>query len=106
LTVLPAATFTATPIGISIKQALVYPNPCRGDGEIMIFVPLTTDSDVSVEVYTSSLRKISSRSFKQVQAGTAIHMQLTGGTAMANGIYYLEARAQGKKWYMKAVVIK
>jgi hypothetical protein len=91
----------------AVTTAIVYPNPSTSSGTVQVAVPLTTTSDVTLEVFTTNFRKIIHQTYPQTFAGTDLRLELKGdhGERLANGLYYILAQAQGKRWIMKLLVI-
>ena len=89
-----------------VATAAVMPNPATTD-QVQVVVPLTATSDVTLEVLTTNFRKVIHREYPQTFAGTNLRLELTGdkGERMANGLYYIFARAQGRHWVIKLLVL-
>jgi len=91
----------------AVKTATVYPNPSTSSGTVQLAVPLTTTSDVTVGIYTTNFRKVTQKTFPQSAVGTDLPLELKGerGETLANGLYYILAQAQGKRWTVKLLVL-
>jgi hypothetical protein len=93
-----AALVTADP--------LVYPNPATSS-TTNIQLPMTNMTNVTVQMFTVSLRQVRVVHVPQV-AGNTLTVQLTdkSGVSLANGLYYFIIHANGQKWMTKLLILK
>ncbi len=91
----------------AVRTASVYPNPSTSSNIVSLAVPLTAPSDVKVAIYTTNFRKVTEKVYPQAAVGTDLPLELKGerGEGLANGLYYLFAQAQGKRWTVKLLVL-
>jgi len=89
------------------KTAIVYPNPSTTSNLVQVAVPLTAASDVTLEVYTTNFRKVIYKDYPQSAIGADLTLELRDdwGGNLANGLYYVAARAQGKTWILKLLIL-
>ena len=104
----PSATATLTPV--SGTQVLVYPNPSTGlaPGHVRI-TGLTGRSYVTVELFTVAFRKVWKESLGQMGPGTVdftIPLTDQTGAAIANGVYYVDVRIDGKHFIEKLMIMR
>ena len=92
----------------TVQTAAVYPNPSTSAGTVQVAVPLTVPSDVTLEVFTLNFRKVIHQTYPQTFVGTDLRLELRGdkGETLSNGLYYILAQAQGKRWVVKLLVIR
>jgi hypothetical protein len=104
-TLTPTATFTATPPG---GEVVIYPNPVAGGGSIMMHVPLTAPADVEAVIFTLAFRKVQWTVLGQVPPVQDVELKLLDhwGAPLADGLYYVVVKAQGKRWVAKLLVIR
>lgn len=108
----PAGTPASTPTAGSIPRATVslYPNPARGPGPATVQLSLGSAApSVTVEVFTSSFRRVNKIILSNVPAGiTGIPLPLSDGEgrALADGLYYVEVLASGGKFSLKWLVLR
>jgi hypothetical protein len=91
-----------------VTTAVLYPNPVTTSSQVSLQVPLTQASEVSVEVYTLSFRKVQQRNFPQVAVGSFLTLELKDqwGNKLANGLYYVFVHAQGRQWTVKLLILR
>jgi hypothetical protein len=96
-------THTPTPLA---SQPVVYPNPVTGP-VVSIQLPVANASDVSVKIFTLSMRLVQTIDVSQV-AGIVLTVPLAdkNGMALANGLYYFLVRINGQKWVEKVLVLR
>jgi hypothetical protein len=87
---------------------VVYPNPATGAGPVYVTSPSSTTTDVEVDLFTVSFRKVQGGSYANVTEGQALPIDLTDktGVPLANGIYYIVLRADGHQWVTKLLVLR
>ena len=85
---------------------LLFPNPVTGN-EVSLLVPLRAASNVRVEIFTVSFRKVLDETINNVQPGSPIPLELKSrwGTPFANGVYYLFIEADGRRFVTKLLVV-
>jgi hypothetical protein len=106
-TVTSTATPSPTPTPVTGPPVL-YPNPVTTSGLTHLLVPLTSASNVRVQIFTTAFRMVQEETFQQVSPGEVITLTLTDkfGNPLANGLYYVVIEAQGKRWITKLLVIR
>ena len=89
-----------------VPVPVVYPNPVTGT-QVTIALPGYNLSDVTVDVFTLSLRKVLSVHEAQV-TGESLVMPLRdkSGVLLANGLYYLRVSVGTRRWTLKMLVLK
>jgi hypothetical protein len=93
-----AALVTANPV--------VYPNPATSS-TTTIQLPVTNATNVTVEIYTVSMRQVRVVNVPQVAGNTLIvSLADKGGVSLANGLYYFIIHANGQKWMNKILVLR
>jgi hypothetical protein len=93
-----AALVTANPV--------VYPNPATSS-TTSIQLPVTDATNVTVEIYTVSMRQVRVFNVPQVAGNTLIVSLVDkGGVNLANGLYYFIIKANEKKWMNKILVLR
>jgi hypothetical protein len=119
-TITASQTFTQTPGNIFTptsvpanslvvpEKPLIYPNPSTGRNPVKVLVPLSSISDVRIEIFTVSFRKISDRTYKNTIPGTILSVSVTSQneTQLASGIYYIEVFAENKHWAAPLLIIR
>ncbi len=100
-------TMTATATATIVSVAMAYPNPCSGS-EVHLSLPLKTPGNVKIQVYTIGSRKVRECDFHQYPVGQEVILTLTddGGTALANGLYYVRVTTPGASRIIKLLVIR
>ncbi len=87
----PEFTDTDTPAP-SVPPGIVgiYPNPAPGPTVEILPSGYTGLSNVRIEIFTISFRKVRDENFPSIPSGTAVTLTLTGrgGAPLANGLYY------------------
>jgi hypothetical protein len=101
------ATYTVTVVpALSSRTPVIYPNPSNGTAAVYMMVPLTAPADVTVEIFTVSYRKISSKTLKNVTPGMPVLISpINGGTVPASGLYYVLVEARGNKWVTNLLIL-
>jgi hypothetical protein len=95
------------PMALAILAAPVaYPNPATGDS-IAIGFPTVPANNVSVQIYTVSMRLVQTVNFGQVNGGN-VTMQLVDKASikLADGLYYFQVHANGQSWTLKVLVLR
>lgn len=116
-TVTPTPTITLTPCPncltntptITIVSApIVYPNPATGGNQVILQLPLTTTSDVKLQVFTLAYRKVEEQEFPKQSNLSQIPVLLkdTWGNNLANGLYYVVANTNQGQFIAKLLVLK
>ena len=94
-------TITVTPPA----NPSLFPNPVSGN-TVNVYIPF--GGDVEVDVYTLTFRKVISKPLGQQLPGITVSLTLTdnwGGT-LADGLYYVVVKSQGKKWVGKLLILR
>jgi hypothetical protein len=118
-TMTPSITRTQTPENTTTPTAtipnsyvpdkpVIYPNPSEGKTPPKMLVPLTTISDVRIQIYTVAFRKISDKIYKDVIPGSPISMEIVAanGNKFASGVFYVEIIAQDRHWTSHLLIIR
>ena len=87
---------------------MVFPNPVSGPGPVHLTVPLTGVSDVEVDVFTTTFRKVNHLEFRNVQPGQSLPIPLVdrSGEPLADGIYYLRTRTDHGHFVVKLLILR
>lgn len=103
-TALPTETKTPTP---SFKTVVVYPNPATG-GMVELNPNLTTESDVSIEMFTIAFRKVVSLNKSNIQPGESVPIPLVDktGTPLASGLYYVVVQTNQGRSVLKQLILR
>ena len=78
--------------GSSSSQPVIYPNPSTGNDTSHIALPnFPGPADVTVQVFTTSFRKVGETTYRQVESGASLPLPLAdrSKTTLANGLYYV-----------------
>ena len=103
-TSMPTATKTPTP---SPKATVVvYPNPSTG-GTVQLNPNLTTESNVSIEIFTIAFRRVASINYSNVQPGESLPIPLVdkAGTPLASGLYYIVVQTDRGRSVVKLLLL-
>ena len=101
-------TSTYTPTSGNVSP-IIYPNPSTGLGQVQVYVPwLTKTSDVKVQIFTASFRKVKETIFPKVLPGVGVTLTLTdqGNTPLANGLYYIVVTTAQGRGVAKLLIIR
>ena len=104
----PTASFTPTQTPWVGNTVVVYPNPVSG-GPVNVMPPAYNGTaDVEVEIFTTAFRKVQDKTFSSVPSGTAVAMGLEDmwGTPLADGLYYVVVKVEGKRSVAKLLVLR
>jgi hypothetical protein len=84
------STATPTPTGNDNAVPVAYPNPVAG-GSVRIHLLLPSPSNITVEIFTTSFRKVRETVFSQQPVGVDMVVELVdkSGVALADGLYYI-----------------
>ena len=101
----PTATSTATSIPNSTP--VVYPNPSNGE-PVQIQLFLRQASDVRVQIYTASFRKVGDQSFADVLPGGTVSVAWVDrwGHPLASGLYYFAVEDNQGRFILKALLLR
>jgi chitinase len=102
----PSATPTLPPL---VKgQPILYPNPISGGNTTNLHLGTVTTSNVRIEIFTISMRKIQDISMDQQPAGVDITVALSdkNGITLANGLYYLMVTTNQGRTIKKLLIVK
>lgn len=89
-------------------QGVVFPNPVSGNTVQVQVSGLVDTTKVSLEIFTLAMRKISEQDFHSEGPGTVtLTLQLvdSSGASLANGVYYVEVRADNQRLILKLMVL-
>jgi hypothetical protein len=105
---LATASYTPTPSATFFPAPVLYPNPVYGGNQVQIQPPLTSPTDVRVEIFTTAFRKVQDELFHQTAVGAVLSIQLTDkwDSRLANGLYYLVVSAPRGKGTMKLLILR
>ncbi len=100
-------TKTPTP-SLSSGKPVLYPNPVRDEGPVKIQLNLLGTSDVKLQVYTLSMRKIRDLTVPQVPKGVEVSLDLVdkANTSLSNGLYYIVVTTDRGRSIHKLLVLR
>jgi hypothetical protein len=86
----------------------IYPNPVSGPTVNILPPFFNGNSNVRVEIYTLSFRKVQDTTYTSQTSGTAIPLSLTGksGNPLSNGVYYVVVTTSSGRAVGKLLVIR
>jgi hypothetical protein len=101
-------TLTPTPTTANGSKPVLYPNPVKGPGPVKIQLNLTTASDVKLQIYTVSLRKVQDLTIPQVPVGVDVTLNLVdkAGAPLANGLYFVAVTTNQGKFILKLLIFR
>lgn len=100
----PTPTLTGTPTAVTTP--VVYPNPATGN-QVDVALPGYDLSNVTVDIFTLSLRKVQSLRSPQVMGDViVVPLMDKSGMTLANGLYYFRVMVGAKKWILKVLVLR
>ncbi|HEV2352886.1 MAG TPA: hypothetical protein VGR89_01475 [Puia sp.] len=102
-------THTATPVPTIAGGTLgIYPNPATGPTVNLLPPPMGGSSNVRVEFFTLSFRKVKDQTFPNVPPGSPVTVDLTGwgGHPLANGVYYVVVTTDTRRVTGKLLVLR
>jgi hypothetical protein len=109
MTSTPEFTDTATPApSVPSGIAGIYPNPVAGPTVEILPSGYTGISNIRIEIFTISFRKVRDETFPSIPSGTAVTLTLTarGGAPLANGLYYVVVTTKSGRTIGKLLVLK
>jgi hypothetical protein len=89
--------------------ARIYPNPATGDQVRLSLPSIQSPTDVQVQVFTLSYRKVQDLTFHQVHPGGELVLDLMDktGKTLSNGFYYLAVTPAGQgRILLKMIVLR
>ncbi len=91
---------------VATASPVVYPNPATGD-TANIALPAANATNVSLEIFTISMRAVQTLTIPQV-SGTDMIVKLCdkAGIRLANGLYYFRIKLGGQSWTVKVLVLR
>jgi hypothetical protein len=100
-------TSTPTNLNISSDKPLIFPNPSNGNDPFKVYVPLSVLSNVKIQLFTVSFRKISDKTYTNIIPGSTISVTpiSDNGHSLSNGTYYLEIVTEHKHWALPILII-
>jgi hypothetical protein len=104
----PTQTATATQTPWVGSTVVVYPNPVSG-GPVNVMPPAYSGTaDVEVQIFTTAFRKVQDKTFASVPSGTAVALELTDtwGTPLADGLYYVVVKVEGRRSVAKLLILR
>ena len=90
-------------------QGVIFPNPASGPSVQVQVSGLTTTTKVSLQIFTTAMRKVSEQTYHSQGPGTVtLTLSLTDstGVALANGVYYVVIRADNQRTTLKLMVLR
>jgi hypothetical protein len=103
----PSATTEAT-VDLA-GNTLLYPNPADGTVPVKIHhLKLQGVSDVRVQIFTITQRKVQDLVFNQVAPGEDLAFSTTDkwGVNLANGLYYVVVTTEQSRWIGKLILLR
>ena len=106
-TPLPTQTASKTSTPSAKPTVIIFPNPSKG-GAIELNPNLTSPSNVTVEIFSVSFKKLLDLNFKIVPPGEDLPIPLVdnSGTPLANGLYYLVIQTKQGRSIVKLVILR
>ncbi len=103
----PTASFTTTPTSSTPGTPVIYPNPVTIGGTVTLHLFLAGPSDVKVQIFTLTSRKVQEEVFPQVPVGTDLTLSLVDkwGTPLANGLFYVVVNTNRVRWVGKLLIL-
>ncbi len=96
----------SAPAALVAQAPVAYPNPATGS-TTTIGLPVSTASNVSVQIYTVAMRLVKTVNYGQVNNGNVVvNLIDKGGMQLANGLYYFKVQASGENWTVKVLVTR
>jgi hypothetical protein len=86
----------------------IYPNPAQGPTVEIMPSSYTGISNVRIEIYTISFRKVQDQTYDSIPSGTPLTLNLTGrgGAPLANGLYYVVVTTKAGRAVGKLLILK
>jgi hypothetical protein len=86
---------------------VIYPNPVTIGGTVTLHLFLAGPSDVKVQIFTLTSRKVQEEVFPQVPVGTDLTLSLVDkwGTPLANGLFYVVVNTNRVRWVGKLLIL-
>ncbi len=105
-TSLPTATTTKTATPSAKPTVVVYPNPATG-GTVQLNPDLTSESNVSIEIFTIAFRKVNTLNYSNIQPGESVPIPLSDswGTPLASGLYYVVVQTNQGRSVVKLLIL-
>ncbi len=99
-------TQTKTPVPSTNTAVVIYPNPSTG-GTVELNPNLTTESDVSIEIFTIAFRKVVSLNKSNIQPGEIVPIPLVdkSGAPLASGLYYTVVQTNRGRSVLKQLIL-
>ncbi len=106
-TSLPTATTTKTATPSAKPTVVVYPNPATG-GTVQLNPDLTSESNVSIEIFTIAFRKVNTLNYSNIQPGESVPIPLSDswGTPLASGLYYVVVQTNQGRSVVKLLILR
>ncbi len=97
---------TSTPTVAIGNHPLVVPNPVTSD-TANLRLPMTMAQDVSVKIYTVSMRLVQTVNYGTVNSGSVpVKLNDKNNIQLSNGLYYFRVQANGISWIVKVLVLR
>ena len=97
----------ASPSGVSVVLA-AYPVliPATG-GTVQLNPDLTSESNVSIEIFTIAFRKVNTLNYSNIQPGESVPIPLSDswGTPLASGLYYVVVQTNQGRSVVKLLIL-
>ncbi|GEM_PF-3203875 len=104
------STFTATPANkptpLSGGKPFLYPNPCRGpEGLVRLICASSATDKTKIKLFTPSGRKVRDYDFPP-DADLLLDLNDLRGTALANGLYYVQVTTSQGSFILKLLILR
>ncbi|MGH7739818.1 MAG: hypothetical protein ACREL1_06690 [bacterium] len=103
----PSPTATRTPVVVS--RPVIFPNPVSGDGPVSLWVPGPfVHGKVQLRIFTTAFRMVHQINDFNQTGGKAVALPVKdrSGTALADGLYYVEVESPRSQWIVKLLILK
>jgi hypothetical protein len=100
---------TRTPALTGNKTPILYPNPSDGTKPVNVLPPAYNGvSDVKVQFFTTTFRKVREIIYAQVTAGKSLSLDMKDewGVPLASGIYYVVVSTGSERSVGKLLIIR
>jgi hypothetical protein len=86
---------------------VLFPNPAVGNSVQMI-PPLTSGSNVKVQIYSTAYRLVATQTFNQVLTGSTLTLSLVSnkGRILSNGLFYVVVTTHEGRFVQKLLVLR
>ncbi len=113
-TITPTPIPTATPYVVdALPPPVIYPNPVTVGGTLNLQLPMSGPSDVKLQIFTISFRKIQEVSYSQLNPGgvcRCVTIPVTiadnWGNDLSNGLYYMVETTTDGVFTQKLLILR